>query len=149
MNEFIITFRETLEAALIVGIIYTVISRQGLKHEVLQLWYAVAASIVASVLVALSLNSIKESIGNESIEKLVEASLMFITAGLLWYVIFWLSKKVSDREVLEGQTSSAIKTAGWGVFFLVFFAILREGFETAIFLMGSFSILGTLSLIHI
>ena len=145
MNEFIITFRETLEAALIVGIIYTVISRQGLKHEVLQLWYAVAASIVASVLVALSLNSIKESIGNESIEKLVEASLMFITAGLLWYVIFWLSKKVSDREVLEGQTSSAIKTAGWGVFFLVFFAILREGFETAIFLMGSFSILGTFS----
>ncbi|MFL2704846.1 MAG: FTR1 family protein [Gammaproteobacteria bacterium] len=145
MNEFIITFRETLEAALIVGIIYTVISRQGLKHEVLQLWYAVATSIVASVLVALSLNNIKESIGNESIEKLVEASLMFITAGLLWYVIFWLSKKVSDREVLEGQTSSAIKTAGWGVFFLVFFAILREGFETAIFLMGSFSILGTFS----
>ena len=48
--------------------------------------------------------------------------LGLITAGLLWYVIFWLSKKVSDREVLEGQTSSAIKTAGWGVFFLVFFA---------------------------
>ena len=145
MNEFIITFRETLEAALIVGIIYTVISRQGLKKEVLQLWYAVGASIVASLIVALSLNNIKESIGNESIEKLVEASLMFITAGLLWYVIFWLSKKVSDREVLEGQTSSAIKTAGLGVFFLVFFAILREGFETAIFLMGSFSILGTFS----
>ena len=147
MNEFIITFRETLEAALIVGIIYTVISRQGLKKEVLQLWYAVGASIVASLIVALSLNNIKESIGNESIEKLVEASLMFITAGLLWYVIFWLSKKVSDREVLEGQTSSAIKTAGLGVFFLVFFAILREGFETAIFLMGSFSILGTFSYI--
>ena len=48
MNEFIITFRETLEAALIVGIIYTVISKQGLKKEVLQLWYAVGASIVAS-----------------------------------------------------------------------------------------------------
>ena len=145
MNEFIITFRETLEAALIVGIIYTVLSRQGLKKEVLQLWYAVGASIVASLLVALSLTSIKESIGNESIEKLVEASLMFITAGLLWYVIFWLAKKVSDRQVLEGQTSDAIQTAGLGVFFLVFFAILREGFETAIFLMGSFSILGTFS----
>mgnify|MGYP000011002331 FL=1 len=147
MNEFIITFRETLEAALIVGIIYTVISKQGLKKEVLQLWYAVGASIVASLLVALFLNSIKESIGNSSIEKLVEATLMYITAGLLWYVIFWLAKKVSDREILEGQTSSALKTAGWGVFFLVFFAILREGFETAIFLMGSFSILGSFSYI--
>ena len=147
MNEFIITFRETLEAALIVGIIYTDISRQGLKKELLQLWYAVGASIVASLLVALFLNSVKESIGNASIEKLVEATLMYITAGLLWYVIFWLAKKVSDREVLEGQTSSALKTAGGGVFFLVFFAILREGFETAIFLMGSFSILGSFSYI--
>ena len=145
MNEFIITFRETLEASLIVGIIYTVVSKKGLKKEVLQLWYAVGASILASLLVALSLTHIKESIGNASIEKLVEATLMYITAGLLWYVIFWLSKKVSDREILEGQTSSALKTAGLGVFFLVFFAILREGFETAIFLMGSFSILGSFS----
>lgn len=145
MNEFIITFRETLEAALIVGIIYTVISKQGLKREVNQLWYAVVASVVASVMVAFFLNGIKESIGNESIEKLVEAILMFITAGLLWYVIFWLAKQVSNKKVLEGQAEAAMETAGWGVFFLVFFAILREGFETAIFLMGSFSVLGTFS----
>lgn len=145
VNEFIITFRETLEAALIVGIIYTVISRQGLKKEIRQLWYGVFASILASVLIALLLSSIKESIGNESIEKLVEAILMFITAGLLWYVIFWLAKQVSNKKVLEGQTEMAMQTAGWGIFFLVFFAILREGFETAIFLMGSFSVLGTFS----
>ncbi len=145
MNEFIITFRETLEAALIVGIIYTVIFRQGLKKEILQLWYAVGASIAASLLVALLLINIKESIGNVSIEKLVEAILMYITAGLLWYVIFWLSKKVGDKKILENQTSSALEAVGWGVFFLVFFAILREGFETAIFLMGSFSILGSFS----
>jgi high-affinity iron transporter len=145
MNEFIITFRETLEAALIVGIIYTVISKQGLKKEINQLWYAVAASVVASILVALFLNGIKDSIGNASIEKLVEAILMYITAGLLWYVIFWLAKQVSNKKVLEGQAETAMQTAGWGIFFLVFFAILREGFETAIFLMGSFSVLGTFS----
>ena len=119
MNEFIITFRETLEAALIVGIIYTVIFRQGLKKEILQLWYAVGASIAASLLVALLLINIKESIGNVSIEKLVEAILMYITAGLLWYVIFWLSKKVGDKKILESQTSSALEAVGWGVFFLV------------------------------
>jgi high-affinity iron transporter len=38
-------------------------------------------------------------------------------------------------------------TSGWGVFLVVFFAILREGFETVIFLMGSFSILGSFSYI--
>ena len=91
------------------------------------------------------LNGIKESIGNESIEKLVEAILMYVTAGLLWYVIFWLAKQVSNKKVLEGQAETAMETAGWGVFFLVFFAILREGFETVIFLMGSFSATGTFS----
>ena len=147
MNEFIITFRETLEAALIVGIIYTVISKRDLRREIRQLWFAVGTSIIASIAVALFLNNIKNSIGNESIEKLVESTLMYVTAGLLWYVIFWLSRQVSDRNVLEGQTSKALDSVRMGIFFLVFFAILREGFETAIFLMGSFSILGSFSYI--
>lgn len=147
MNEFIITFRETLEAALIVGIIYTVISKRDLRREIRQLWFAVGTSIIASIAVALFLNNIKNSIGNESIEKLVESTLMYVTAGLLWYVIFWLSRQVSDRNVLEGQTSKALDSVRTGIFFLVFFAILREGFETAIFLMGSFSILGSFSYI--
>jgi len=147
VNEFIITFRETLEAALIVGIIYTVISKRDLRREIRQLWFAVGTSIIASIAVALFLNNIKNSIGNESIEKLVESTLMYVTAGLLWYVIFWLSRQVSDRNVLEGQTSKALDSVRMGIFFLVFFAILREGFETAIFLMGSFSILGSFSYI--
>jgi high-affinity iron transporter len=56
-----------------------------------------------------------------------------------------VSKHVSDRGELEGQTKRAIATSGFGVFLVVFFAILREGFETVIFLMGSFSILQTFS----
>ena len=147
MNEFVITFRETLEAALIVGIIYTLLFKQNLKAQIRQLWIAVAASVFVSVIVALLLNEVKDSIGNASIEKLVEAVFMFITAGLLWYVIFWLAKHVSNRQELEGQTYTAIKSSGYGIFFLVFFAILREGFETAIFLLGSFSILGSFSYI--
>ena len=145
MNEFVITFRETLEAALIVGIIYTLLFKQELEPQIRQLWLAVLSSVIVSILVALCLIEVKDSIGNASIEKLVEAVFMFITAGLLWYVIFWLAKHVSNRQELEGQTSSAIKSSGYGIFFLVFFAILREGFETAIFLLGSFSILGSFS----
>ena len=145
MNEFVITFRETLEAALIVGIIYTLLYKQELATQIRQLWLAVLSSVIVSILVALCLIQVKDSIGNASIEKLVEAVFMFITAGLLWYVIFWLAKHVSNRQELEGQTSAAIKSSGYGIFFLVFFAILREGFETAIFLLGSFSILGSFS----
>ena len=58
---------------------------------------------------------------------------------------FWLSKNVSDKKELESSTLNAIKISSWGVFFVVFFAILREGFETAIFLISSLSITGTFS----
>ena len=145
MNEFIITFRECLEAALIVGIVYTLLQKNNLVQQIKQMWFGVVAAVVASVLVALVLTSIKSSIGNASVEKLVEALFMFITAGLLWYVIFWLSKHVSSRKQLEGQVDAAVAVSGWGISLLVFFAILREGFETVIFLMGSFSIVGSFS----
>ena len=147
MNEFIIVFRESLEACLIVGIIYLLLEKNNLKKELRQVWLAVFSAIVASVVVAISLNYLKESIGNESISALFEGISMYITAGLLWYVIFWLSKHVSHKEGMEKKANQAISASGWGIFFLVFFAILREGFETALFLLGSFSMSGTFSYI--
>ena len=58
-----------------------------------------------------------------------------------------ISKNVSDKKELESSTLNAITISSWGVFFVVFFAILREGFETAIFLISSLSITGTFSYI--
>ncbi|MDB4040224.1 FTR1 family protein [Methylophilaceae bacterium] len=145
MNEFIIVFRESLEACLIVGIIYLLLEKNNLKKELKQVWLGVFSAIVASVIVAISLNYVKKSIGNESISALFEGISMFITAGLLWYVIFWLSKHVSHRDGMEKKANQALAASGWGIFLLVFFAILREGFETALFLLGSFSMSGTFS----
>ena len=138
MNEFIITFRETLEATLIVGIIYVFLSKQNLSGAIQKLWLAVVLSILASLIIGYVVMGAQESLGNNSLKALFEAVFMFITAGLIWYVIFWLAKHVSDRAELENQTSLAL-TSTWGIFFVVFFAILREGFETVIFLVGSFS----------
>ena len=147
MNEFIIVFRESLEACLIIGIIYILLEKNNLKKELRQVWLGVFSAIVASIIVAISLNYIKESIGNESISALFEGISMYITAGLLWYVIFWLSKHVSHRDGMEKKANQAIAASGWGIFLLVFFAILREGFETALFLLGSFSMSGAFSYI--
>ena len=89
MNEFIITFRECLEASLIVGIIYTVLQKNNLTREKMLLWYAVLSSVGASIIVAYILTSINKSVGNTSYEKLFEAIFMYITAVILFYVIFY------------------------------------------------------------
>ena len=145
MAEFIIVFREVLEASLVVGIIYLLLEKTNQTIYLPKLWYGVIASIIASVAVGFLVIQAKSAIGNDSTQALFEAVFLFITAFLIWYVIFWLSKNVSNKKVLEDQTLNAIELSSWGIFFVVFFAILREGFETAIFLISSFSITGVFS----
>jgi high-affinity iron transporter len=145
MAEFIIVFREVLEASLVVGIIYLLIEKTNQNEHFSQLWYGVFASVLASIAVGYLVIQAKNALGNNSTQALFEAVFLYLTAFLIWYVIFWLSKNVSDKKVLEGQALNAMELSSWGIFFVVFFAILREGFETAIFLISSFSITGTFS----
>ena len=147
MAEFIIVFREVLEASLVVGIIYLLIEKTNQTAHFTKLWYGVFASIMASIAIGYLVIQAKNALGNNSTQALFEAAFLYLTAFLIWYVIFWLSKNVSDKKVLEGQALNAMELSSWGIFFVVFFAILREGFETAIFLISSFSITGTFSYI--
>ena len=147
MTEFIIVFREMLEASLVVGIIYLLIEKTNQSSHFSKLWYGVFASILASIAVGFVVIQAKNALGNNSTQALFEAVFLYVTALLIWYVIFWLSKNVSDKKVLESQALHAMEISSWGIFFVVFFAILREGFETAVFLISSFSITGTFSYI--
>ena len=147
MAEFIIVFREVLEASLVVGIIYLLIEKTNQLTHITKLWYGVFASILASIAVGFLVIQAKNALGNNSTQALFEAVFLYLTAFLIWYVIFWLSKNVSNKKVLESQAINAMEISSWGIFFVVFFAILREGFETAIFLISSFSITGTFSYI--
>jgi len=111
------------------------------------LWLGVGASVLASIVVAFIVVYLKSIAGDTRYEKLFEALFMYAAAGLIWYVVFWLSKHVSDRKDLESKTEHALKMSSWGVFWVVFFSILREGFETVVMLLAQdrgdgFSIVG-------
>lgn len=137
MNEFIIAFRECLEAALIVGIIYVVLLKNNAKAQIRMVWMSVAAAVAASALMGVGLYEVLEAAG-DAFKELLEGIFMYITAALLFYVIFWMSKNLASREAITSQTTATLSEGSkWGIFFLVFFAIVREGFETALFLVAS------------
>ena len=81
MNEFIIVFRECLEACLIVGIIYSFLSRANLKDALGKLWLGVGASVLASIGVAFLVVYLKSFAGDTRFEKLFEALFMYAAAG--------------------------------------------------------------------
>ena len=134
MKEFIIIFRECLEAGLIVGIIYTFIHVNQIKGQKRNIWLGVLGGIVASVLIGCIFFFLGGRIPTEY-ETLFEGISMYITAIFLFYVIFWLSKKVSDKSLIQKSVKKSIsKNESWGLFLLILFAILREGFEIIILL---------------
>ena len=51
MKEFIIIFRECLEAGLIVGIIYTYINFNNIKGQKRNIWFGILGGIIASIFV--------------------------------------------------------------------------------------------------
>ena len=65
MKEFIISFRETLEAALIVGILFTLFVKTNQKKAINILWKAVGVGLITSVVLAYLLIYIKEIIAGE------------------------------------------------------------------------------------
>ncbi len=140
--SFVITFRETLEAALIVGIILSYLVRiKKIKYNNV-VYFGVFSGIFASLLGALLFISIKGDFTGR-LEQIFEATMMLVGAFLLTTMIFWMMKQKHIAKELEKRVAEEIsETHRFGLFFLVFISIFREGIETVIFL-GASSILSS------
>ena len=87
MTEFIIVFRETLEATLIIGIIYTILHKNKFNNLKKTLWLGVASSIVASLLFAIIVINLKHLLETILLNRFLKAS-SYILLQFIYYVIF-------------------------------------------------------------
>jgi high-affinity iron transporter len=135
MTSFIITFRETLEAALIVGIVLSYLVRTQQPHYKKSVYAGTLAGIAASLLGAFLFTLLAGGFEGRA-EEIFEGVTMLIGAGLLTTMILWMMRQKNITQDLEKKVAAEISSSaqGWGLFFLVFVAILREGIETVIFL---------------
>lgn len=130
---FIITLREGLEAALIVGIVLAFLARTGGSDRYWQVFAGVGAAIITSVLFAIGFQWLAGGFSGTSAQ-IFEGITTLIAAGLLISMIVWMERKGPTLEKELEQKTAATKTATLGIFFIVFMAVLREGVETVIFL---------------
>ncbi len=135
--SFIITFRETLEAALIVGIVlsYLVKTNQTRYNNIV--YISSAFAIVASIIGALLFNYIAGGFTGRA-EEIFEGITMLIGALLLTTMILWMMKQKHIVAELEHKVATELTEAHkFGLFSLIFVAVLREGIETVIFLQAA------------
>jgi high-affinity iron transporter len=138
MAAFLVMLREGVEAALIVGILLAYVHRLGRRRESQWVW---AGAVSAAVLSAISGIVILSTIGSldERAEELAEGAVAWVAAGLLTWMIFWMGSQARHiKGRLESEVDTALASGGGGALAAIaFFAVLREGLESALFLIST------------
>ena len=137
MSAALLTTREGLEASLIVGIVLAYLAKTDNREHMRVVWAGTAAAILVSIVTgALLFFTVGELEGRS--EQIFEGIAMFSAVAVLTWMIFWMRRQaVSIKQDLEARIQGAIAAgSAIGLASVVFFAVLREGWETALFLFA-------------
>lgn len=132
----LITFRETLEAALVVGILITFLTKTNQDIYKKFVWTGTGIGVLAAVGVAVLLKSVFGTFEGRT-EQIFEGILMFTTAGFLTWMILWVHRQKGIVKNLQKQVQTHIKSGyTFGLILLPLTAVLREGVETVFYLQA-------------
>lgn len=136
--------REGVEAALIVSIILAYLAKTGNRRHFGKIWLGAGAAVVLSIGIGLALFV---TIGGfeEPAEQIFEGFAMVIAASVVTWMLFWMRRTAANiRGELEVGVDRALTEGSiFGLAILAFTAVIREGIETALFLLGQATAAGT------
>lgn len=135
LAQYLLTFREVLEAALLTAIILAFLVRTGRTVLTRYAWYGVYGATGASFALAGGILLFYGEL-TEADKKLFEGVAALIAVAVLTSMIYWMAAKgrTIQREV-EGRVEAAVtQGAILGLVSLTFVLVFREGLETVLFL---------------
>ena len=136
LEALVITLREGIEAALVIGIILTCLKRGGRSALSRNVFAGLGAGIVASLVGAIVVSRLEWS------EERYEGWLMLLGAVFVLSMVVWMWRTARGlKKEIETRVAAVIerpeggdRAAAWGLFLLTFVLVLREGLETVLFL---------------
>ena len=138
LSNFLVGIREGLEAALIVGILIAYIVKVGNRKHLAAVWFGVRSALAISFATGgfLAFTSAELS---ERGEQFFAGTTSLIAVGLVTWMVFWMKRAARGlREELHGKVSTALTAGPLTVALAAFFAVVREGLETAVFAYANF-----------
>lgn len=134
-----IVWRESVEALLVVGILFTWLraspeGRRGLPW----LWGGVAAGLVLAFALALVLMGVSTWLSDTG-QEWFQAVMALVACALVVQMVLWMKKhgRTLKNELVSGAASNVRRDSWWGLLILVMIAVAREGSETVVFLWGT------------
>ena len=139
LPTYLLSLREGLEAALIIGIVLGAVSKIRRNDLAPIVWLGTLSAVIVSILTAVILTSFGMSL-EEKAEQIFEGITMLIAAGILTWMIFWMSKQARflKSELEAGVNKAAASTGKRPMFWMAFIAVVREGVELAFFITAAF-----------
>jgi high-affinity iron transporter len=138
LPSLLLSLREGLEAALVIGIVLGALRK--FNHTQLSpiVWMGALVAGAASVATALILNFLDASLEGPS-EMIFEGVTLFLAAAVLTWMIFWMARQSRNikGELEAGVRRATSRSGKSALFFLAFISVLREGVELALFLTAS------------
>ena len=153
LSTFTIALREGLEAALIVGILVAYLRKSTPKSDLKSnrrallapLWLGVGLAIAASFGLGGFLSFTSAELSPRG-EQFFSGSTSFLAVGLVTWMVFWMKKTARGmRDDLHGKVESALMAGPLALATTAFFAVAREGLETALFIYTNFKTQGSAS----
>ncbi len=139
LSAFLIALREGVEMSLIVGIVLAYLGQTGNLRSARWVWAGVVAAVAVSLGFLGILNALEAEFEGTT-EALFEGSAMLLASVFLTWMIFWMlrNSRHVGTELRRGiDEALAAGAASWGLFLLVFFAVVREGVELALLLFAA------------
>jgi high-affinity iron transporter len=129
--------REGVEAALIVSIVITYLVRSGRADQVGRVWLGTGLAAVLSLIVGIVIFNTVGAFA-APYEQIFEGTTLLIAAGVVTWMLFWMRRQArSVKGELQAAVDRTIAAgATWGLALLAFTAVIREGLESSIFLVG-------------
>lgn len=137
--QFVIGLREGVEAALVVGIIATFLYQQGRRDALPWMWAGVALAVALCVGVAVVLELINETLPYKQQEGF-EALIGLVAVAMVTWMIVWMRRhgRSLGSDLRTGAGAALARGSAVGLVAMAFLAVLREGLETATFLLATF-----------
>jgi high-affinity iron transporter len=134
---FIITLREGIEAALIVSILLAYLRQLGRQDLSRLVWWGTALAFLVSFGIGTAIFVAGAEFEGSS-EEIFGGLATLIAVGVLTWMIFWMRRQGARiKGELEQRVNLALVAGGSALAALAFFAVLREGIETALFLFAA------------
>lgn len=138
LSSFLLSLREGLEAALIIGIVLGALQKMNRSHLGPIVWSGAISASLLSLLAAFAMLRVGATLEGVT-EQIFEGITMLLAASVLTWMIFWMQRQArSLRNELEANVRRAAFHSGRkALFSLAFLAVLREGIELALFLTAA------------